>query len=77
MSALGQKQTFGKVRLMSAIPPKADMNQSCRDVRFVPQADIPHLLTKQPGVSIFIVVAERKEQHNEKQRHKIAEPARI
>jgi hypothetical protein len=45
---------------MSALPPKAD---------------IPHLLTKQLGVSIFIVVAERKEQHNEEQRHKIAEPA--
>src|SRR5215469_12894876 len=25
MSALGQKQTLGKVRLMSALPPKADM----------------------------------------------------
>jgi hypothetical protein len=24
-SALGQKQTFGKVRLMSALPPKADI----------------------------------------------------
>jgi hypothetical protein len=45
------------------------------DVRFVSKADIPHLLTKQLGVSIFIVVAERKEQHNEEQRHKIAEPA--
>src|SRR5262249_24849856 len=25
MSALGQKQTFGKARLMSALPPKADI----------------------------------------------------
>ena len=25
MSALGQKQTLGKVRLMSALPPKADI----------------------------------------------------
>ena len=40
MSALGQKQTFGSVRLMSALPPKADMDQSGCDVRFVPKADI-------------------------------------
>ena len=26
MSALGQKQTLGKVRLMSALPPKADIH---------------------------------------------------
>jgi hypothetical protein len=26
MSALGQKQTLGKVRLMSALPPKADID---------------------------------------------------
>jgi len=25
MSVLGQKQTLGKVRLMSALPPKADI----------------------------------------------------
>jgi predicted protein tyrosine phosphatase len=54
---------------------KADIETQSRDVCFVPKADIPHLLTKQLGVSIFIVVAERKEQHNEEQRHKIAEPA--
>jgi len=28
MSALGQKQTLGKARLMSALPPKADINPS-------------------------------------------------
>jgi hypothetical protein len=26
MSALGQKQTFGSVKTMSALPPKADIN---------------------------------------------------
>ena len=36
MSALGQKQTFGSVRLMSALPPTADMDHHGRDVRFVP-----------------------------------------
>ena len=27
---------------MSALPPKADMDQHGRDVRFVPKADIAH-----------------------------------
>ena len=40
MSALGQKQTWEKVRLMSALPPKADIRQCSYDVRFVPKADI-------------------------------------
>ena len=31
-SALGQKQTLGKVRLMSALPPKADIAESDCDV---------------------------------------------
>ena len=30
MSALGQKQTLGKVRLMSALPPKADIRTQPR-----------------------------------------------
>ena len=30
---------------MSALPPKADMCGATRDVRFVPIADIPHLVT--------------------------------
>src|SRR5262249_31204311 len=33
MSALGQKQTLGKVRLMSALPPKADIGATARHVR--------------------------------------------
>jgi hypothetical protein len=40
MSALGQKQTFGPFITMSALPPKADIRQRHRDVRFVPIADI-------------------------------------
>ena len=40
MSALGQKRTSEQVRAMSALPPKADMDQYGRDVRFVPKADI-------------------------------------
>ena len=40
MSALGQKQTSEQVRIMSALPPKADMDPHGRDVRFVPKADM-------------------------------------
>ena len=64
MSALGQKQTCsakGHVRftpqkrtcaaqkVMSALPPKADMCGALADVRFVPIADI----SKQLGLSDF------------------------
>src|SRR6516225_8704473 len=40
MSALGQKRTLQCILVMSALPPKADMDQYGRDVRFVPKADI-------------------------------------
>src|SRR6516164_5956646 len=40
-SALGQKQTLADVRVMSALPPIADIGTQQRDVRFVPKADIP------------------------------------
>jgi len=44
MSALGQKQTLRKVRVMSALPPKADIGWAGRDVRFVPEAEVTHAL---------------------------------
>ena len=44
MSALGQKQTSAHVRVMSALPPKAELDQQACDVRFVPQADITPLI---------------------------------
>jgi hypothetical protein len=40
MSALGQKQTLAHVRVMSALPLKADIGTQPRNVRFVPKADI-------------------------------------
>jgi len=40
MSEEGHKRTFSEVCVMSALPPKADMVQHDRDVRFVPQTDI-------------------------------------
>jgi hypothetical protein len=40
MSALGQKQTFAPQKAMSALPPKADMCDAARDVRYGPRADI-------------------------------------
>ena len=40
MSALGQKRTCAARKVMSALPPKADMCSALADVRFVPIADI-------------------------------------
>ena len=40
MSALGQKRTCAAQKVMSALPPKADMCSAIRDIRFVPIADI-------------------------------------
>jgi len=40
MSALGQKQTFASHQLMSALPPKADIETQPRNVRFVPKGDM-------------------------------------
>ena len=40
MSALGQKQTFAVQKVMSALPPKADMCGATRYVCFVPIADM-------------------------------------
>jgi hypothetical protein len=40
MSALGQTRTLRLVRLMSALPPKADIVQHGGNVRFVPKADV-------------------------------------
>ena len=37
MSALGQKQTFNRLTLMSALPPKGDIVEHDRHVRFVPK----------------------------------------
>ena len=39
-SALGHKRTSPHVRVMSALPPKADIVQRIGNVRFVPKADI-------------------------------------
>jgi len=40
MSALGQKRTSELTQSMSALPPKADITERGRHVRFVPKADI-------------------------------------
>jgi hypothetical protein len=39
MTALGQKQTRRGQIVMSALPPKADIAERDRHVRFVPKAD--------------------------------------
>ena len=59
MSALGQKQTSRLVRVMSALPLKADIGSQLRNVRFVPKADIVHLVgsVREPGaVGVGIAV---------------------
>jgi len=43
MSALGQKRTLERLHMMSALPPKADIAEHRRDVRFVPKGDITRL----------------------------------
>jgi hypothetical protein len=50
MSALGQKRTLGLVKVMSALPPKADIGQRLSHVRFVPIADIARMfdMTRKP-----------------------------
>ena len=50
MSALGQKQTLADVRVMSALPPKADIGTQPRDVRFVPKADIARCAAAKSGI---------------------------
>jgi hypothetical protein len=40
MSALGHKRTLSSVRVMSALPPIADIRRMSWHVRFVPRADI-------------------------------------
>ena len=40
MSALGHKQTFAPQKVMSALPPKADIRRQLIEVRFVPNAYI-------------------------------------
>ena len=46
MSAFGQKRTFIRLRPISALPPKADIETRSCDVRFVPEADIRGSLAK-------------------------------
>jgi hypothetical protein len=38
MSALGQKRTLKRLRVISALPPKADIGTQSRNVRIVPKA---------------------------------------
>jgi hypothetical protein len=42
MSALGQKQTWRRILLMSALPPIADMGTQSRNVRFTAESGLMH-----------------------------------
>ena len=44
MSLLGQKRTFAVQKVMSALPPKADMCSAQADVRYVPIADMREMM---------------------------------
>jgi hypothetical protein len=63
MSAVGQKRTWRQIRVISALPPKADIGQPHWDVRLVPKAAIAasfdHLvgaLLQQLGANIIAVI---------------------
>ena len=43
--ALGQKRTSRDFRITSALPPKADIAEHKKNVRFVPKADIASALS--------------------------------
>jgi hypothetical protein len=47
MVALGHKQTFALQKVMSALPPKADMCGATSDVRYGPKADIGRLTDRE------------------------------
>jgi hypothetical protein len=46
MSAMGQKRRLKRICRMSALPPKADIDQGGGNVRFVPLGDIDPLLAR-------------------------------
>ena len=48
MSAMGHKQTSRDVRVMSALPTKADISACNWNVRYGPQADMSHALPALP-----------------------------
>src|SRR5215831_3215139 len=52
--ATGQKRSKRHLRAMSALPPKADKEQTCRYVRFVPKADIPRCSKLAPVSAAFL-----------------------
>jgi hypothetical protein len=52
MSALGQKQTLDWRPLMSALPPKADIAERDRHVRFATKADIAALIRPERTTSV-------------------------
>jgi hypothetical protein len=60
MSALGQKQTFKRLRLMSALLPKADIAERDRDVRFVPKADMAAPRAHWRDVAYLALICGRK-----------------
>ena len=53
MSALGHKQTSRDARVMSALPPKADIRQRIEHVRFVPITDVCLFRASEPDCELL------------------------
>ena len=58
MSALGQKQTSAHVRVMSALPPKADIETQSRNVRCVPEGGIESMALAASGLTPSLIAAD-------------------
>jgi hypothetical protein len=59
MSGSGQKRTLNRSIVMSALPPKADMDHHGRDVRFVPKAAVSSC--RKTARLFYHLVGERKQ----------------
>jgi hypothetical protein len=62
-SATGQKQTWHRRIVMSALPPKADIDGRQLDVRFVPQADSCTAAKESYSITRKAVKADRHPSH--------------
>src|SRR5215471_1370262 len=71
LSALGQKRTSKHVRVMSALPPKADIGTQSRNVRFVPDADYQRSISPKGEFGVYLV----SEGTNQPYRCKIRAPS--
>ena len=60
---MGQKQTFAPQKVMSALPPKADMCGAARDVRYGPEADIGRITRSLRRLRLIVTAARQDQAH--------------